>query len=74
MDSRCVREPIVSRGTVLGQSGVSGAPVHGLVELVSSRESEPSLAPGQTAHGVKTSSEETWTTASVTSGPAEVSM
>lgn len=61
------------RETVHGQSGGSGTPVRGRAEWVSSRGSGPSSAPGSTAHGAKTSWEETWSIASVTSGRAEVS-
>lgn len=60
-------------GTVHGQTGRSGAPVRGPAEWVSSRGSEPSSVPGPTAPGVRTSWEETWSIASVTSSPAEVS-
>lgn len=65
--------PTVRGRTVHGQSGGSGALVRGPAEWVSSRESEPSSDPALTARGVKTSLEETWSIASVTSSPAEVS-
>lgn len=66
-------EQTVRRGTVRGQSGGSGASVRGLAAWVSSRGSEPSSAPGPMARGAKTSSEGTRSSASATSGPAEVS-
>lgn len=65
--------PAVPTGTVRGQSGGSGVRVPGPAGWVSSRGSAPSSAPGPTAPGAKTSWEETWSIASVTSGPAEVS-
>lgn len=73
MEMRYVWEPIVRGGTVPGRSGGSGASVHDPVEWVSSRGSEPSSAPGPMAHGVRTSLEGIRNSASVTSGPAEVS-
>ena len=66
-------EPTVQGGTVRGPSGASGGPVHAHVESASSRGSEPSSAPGPMVRGVKTSSGGTRSSASVTSGPAEVS-
>lgn len=73
MEMRFVLGPAVRTGTVHGQSGGCGAHVPGPVGWVSSRGSAPSSAPAPMARGVTTSWEETWSIASVTSGPAEVS-
>lgn len=72
MEARTAWVPAVRRGTARGQSGGRGAPVPGPVGWVSSTGSAPSSALGPTARGARTSWEETWSTASVTSGPAEV--
>lgn len=65
--------PAAQAGTVRGQSGGRGAPVHGPAAWVSSRGSGSSSAPGPMAHGATTSWEGTWSIASATSGPVEVS-
>lgn len=59
MEARYVWGQTVHGGTVHGQSGGTGAPVHGPVGWVSSRGSELSSVHGPTAPGVKTSWEET---------------
>lgn len=62
----------VRTGTAHGLIGGLGTPVHGPVGWVSSTGSALSSALGPTARGARTSWKETWSIASVTSGPAEV--
>jgi len=70
---RRVRGRTAPGGTARGPSGGGGALARGPVAWASSRGSGPSSARGPTARGARTSWEETWSHASATSSPAEVS-